>query len=385
MSIYRRASGRYAVLVDLDRPGSGARRRRSIGTFATKKEAERAERAALEERSRGIDLSPDKLTVGDLLTRYVRERAALGRGAKTVERYGDLARLYVAPHLGSVPLAKLRPAHVADLLTVLRERGGAKRPKSETRRGLSPKTVSHVYALLNGAIAWAVRLELVGRNVCQAIETPTVPRREARAFTVEEAQRIVAAADATRWGPFVRFAVATGMRRGELLALRWADVDLERATVVVRASLGQTRAGLAEKSTKGDRVRPLALSPMASEALRRQRVAQVAERLAAGAGYADSGHVFQTEIGGTIAPMSATDHFRKLARTAKVTTTSLHACRHTAGTWLVAAGVDARTAAAVLGHANPSITLAVYSHVVAGAQHAAVALISDRFDSKKPG
>jgi integrase len=211
---------------------------------------------------------------------------------------------------------------------------------------------------------------------------------EARAFTDDEAQRIVAAADATpRWGPFVRLAIATGLRRGELLALKWSDLDLERGIGIVRGSLCQTRAaGVTEKSTKGDRVRPLALSPMAIEALKRQSVSQAKEKLAAGPDYSDSGHVFQREIGGPVTPYTATDFFRRIASRAKVATTSLHACRHTTGTWLIAAGVDYRTASAVLGHANPSVTLGVYSHVVAGAQQKAVDLIGERFDGKrKPG
>jgi integrase len=172
----------------------------------------------------------------------------------------------------------------------------------------------------------------------------------------------------------MRLAIICGARRGELVGLRWGDIDFSAGTVTVACSLSQTRAhGVREKSTKTDRVRTIDdLSPEALEALHRQRAAQNAERLAAGERYRDSGHVFQEPLGGPIAPDKATGAFRRLARRNGVPTTSLHALRHTAGSWLIADGTDPRTAAHVLGHASPSITLAIYSHVMPGKQKAAM-------------
>jgi integrase len=224
--------------------------------------------------------------------------------------------------------------------------------------------------LLNGALGWAVRNELVGRNVAKAIEPPTIPRSTAVALSASEAQVILSAAEATRWGPFMHLAIIVGMRRGELVGLRWSDIDFEAGTVTVACSLSQTRAhGVQEKSTKTDRVRPIDdLSPKTLDALRRQRSAQNAERLAAGERYRDSGHVFQEPLGGPIAPDKATGAFRRLARRNGVATTSLHALRHTAGSWMVGDGADPRTVAHVLGHASPSITMSIYAHVMPGKQ-----------------
>jgi len=372
MSIYRRKSGRYAVLVDVDRGVDGKRKRRALGTFATRKDAERAEREALTARDRGVDIAPDRVTVGQLLDRYLKDRSALGRGAKTVERYESLVKHNLVPHIGSVPLSKLRPAHVSELVATLGKCGGF------GGRALSAKSVKHAYALLKGALAWAVRQELVGRNVAEAVSPPTVGRGVVAAISVDEAKQLFAAADKGRWGPFMRLAIGTGARRGELLALRWSDVDFYKATLCIRASLSETRSGVVEKSTKTDRVRLVALASTALEALRRQRVLQAQDRFSAGAAYVDSGHVFQNQLGGTIRPNRASEVFRELAARAGTSTKRLHALRHTSVSWLIAAGVDVRTVAALAGHSSPTITLSVYSHIVAGAQAKAVTAIDDR-------
>ncbi len=371
MSIYRRNSGRYAVLIDLDPTSLGGRRRRSLGTYATRKEADRAERDALGARDRGIDLAPRTVTIAELLARFLQERRERW-APKTYERCCEMAEQYVTPHLGTRTIAKLRPAHVAEWCAVLRERGGKK------KRPLSSKTVHHAFMLLKGAFAWAVRMQLAAVNPLSAVDSPKVIRREAQAFAAEDIQKLLAAADGTHWQNLIAFALATGARRGEIAALRWDALDLDARTATIRASLSDTKAGTVEKTTKTERPRVVPLSAMAIDALRRQRARQAEDRLAARAPYADSGHIFQGPLGGHVRPYKVTDGFRKLARRAGVTTTSFHALRHTAATWMLVGGVDARTTAGVLGHSTPSTTLGIYAHVIASAQAAAVATIEDR-------
>jgi integrase len=213
-----------------------------------------------------------------------------------------------------------------------------------------------------------------------AVETPRVPRGTAVALSVDEVKRMLIAGDETRWGPFIRLALGCGARRGELLALRWAEVDIDGRALTIRGSLSQTRAGITEKPTKTDRVRLVALADIAIEALRQQAATQARDRDAAEGNFMDSGHVFQGPLGGCIRPYSATDAFRKLARKVGISTTKLHALRHTTGSWLIASGVDPRTAASVLGHSLPMITLSIYSHLVKGVQTAAVAHIDERLN-----
>jgi integrase len=375
MSVYKRKSGRYAVLIDLDPTATGLRRRKSIGTYRTRKEAESAERRALEARDRGIDLSPRTLTVAHLLERFIADRRAKGRALRTVQRYEELAKFSISKLTGSLTLAKLTPAHISAWLILLQQEGSA------SGKPLSAKSVKHAFDLLRAALRWAVRHDLVGRNVCDAIDAPSVPRSSARAIDENEAVRFLAVADETRWGPFFRLALGTGARRGELLALRWTDVcipDVGQPTVAVRRAFVEAKgSGIVEKVTKTDRERLVPLGGLAVEALRRQRKLQAEERLAAGGLFSDTGHVFQAPGGGPVAPFLATEAFRTL-RTQVGLNATLHDLRHSAASWMLAAGVNVASVARILGHSTPTTTLAIYAHAMPSDESHAVATIDER-------
>ncbi len=382
MSIYKRKSGRYAVLIDLEPTALGGRRRKSVGTFRTRKEAESAERKALEARDRGIDLSPKTVTVAELLDRFVVDRRAKGRALRTLMRYEELARLTIAPHIGGVPLAKLAPAHLSAWLATLQERGSAK------GKPLAPKSVWHAFMILRSALRWAVRHDLAWRNVADAIDAPSVPRSQARAIDEDEAARFFQAADATRWGPFFRLALGTGARRGELLALRWEDVilpEVGQAALTVRRAFVEPKGKggrIVEKCTKTDQVRTIPLGGLAIEALRHQWALQTHERREGGQAYVDSGHVFQHELGGPIGPDRATKAFARTRTRSKVNAT-LHDLRHTAASWMLASGVDVASVARILGHSTPSTTLGIYAHVLPASESLAIATIDTRLRRAK--
>lgn len=372
MSVYKRGSS-WAAQIDLDRI-DGKRRRRYLGGFNTKKEAEAALRKAEYERDSGIDIHPKKVTVGELVQRYIDDRRANGRGAKTLERYDDLLRLQIKPHMGATAVAKLRPAHISALLASLRKNGG----KGGSQ--LAPKSIKHVYGLLRAALRWGVQMQLLVRNPADAVTPPHVPKSRARALTQDEVSRLIQVANSTPWAHFFTLALTTGARRGELAALKWSDVDLDDATVTIHSSLSQTRNGVTVKSTKTEHVRIVPLSRLGIRSLRAQRAAQAQEKLRAGAAYDDSGFVFANPLGGHLIPVSISNAFNRIARDAKISTTRLHDLRHTTATWLITEGVDIRTVGAVLGHTAASTTLNTYSHAVANAQAAAVAKIDERLE-----
>jgi integrase len=181
----------------------------------------------------------------------------------------------------------------------------------------------------------------------------------------------------------MRLALACGARRGELLALRWTDVDFDAATIAIRASISQTRAGFFEKPTKTDHIRTVALSSHGVEALRRQRSAQAQERLASGGSstLAMSFNVPWAALSDRVAQVKRS----AVARKAGISTERLHALRHTAASWLIASGVDVHTNASVLGHSSGNVTLGIYSHLAAGMQQSAVANIDARLDTGTAG
>lgn len=375
MSVYRRKSGRYAVLIDLEPSATGLRRRKSISTYRTRKEAEHAERQALEARDRGIDLSPRTVTLQDLLERYVQRCRTKALATKTVERYEELSRCHLLPVIGGLTLARLKPTHIVTVYAKTAE------------KGLSPKSVRHVHGLLHAALDWAVEQNLCFRNVADVAkrDLPNAQRSPAKALTEDEARRLLDAAVGTPWDAFFTLAFCTGARRAELAALRWANVDLERGTVTISESVVRTKTGLEFKGTKTGCVRVVPLNGLAIAALRSHRAKQNAKRLRQGDEYEVSGLVFADQLGRPWNPGSISNAFDRLAREAKLSTTRLHDVRHSAATWLLQSGIDVRTVAAILGHSSPVTTLNTYAHVMPGAEAKAVEAIAERLARVKSG
>lgn len=391
MSVYKVKRGntvRWRVVIPKE---AGSLKRTSVGMYPTKRDAEKAEASALTDRERGIDLVPGRVAVGEIVDRFVTDARARGAGAKTLQEYEGIVDRAIRPHLGSIPIGKLRPARIAAWHATLLEKGGARLTKVDgkpalrdgkrivefTGKPLSSRSVRHADALLRGALAWAVRMQLVALNAATAVKAPTARRSDVRALTGDEVQRVLSIAQAGRWGPFVAILLATAGRRGEILALNWSDVDLERGAVTISASMSQTKGGVSRKSTKTDRVRVVPLAPFAVAALQRRRDAQLAELTALAGGdelkarrrQKDTA-VFTDEAGQRYRPMQANDAYRTIAAKAEVPT-GLHTLRHTAITLLLVAGTDVRTAAGIAGHANPTITLSVYGHLVESAARSA--------------
>ncbi|MGA8098713.1 MAG: site-specific integrase [Candidatus Cybelea sp.] len=296
--------------------------------------------------------------------------------------------MHVAPTLGGLPVASLKPAHLAELSTGLRtERVRYRRkPKSveaaeeNFRMGppLGPNTVLRVHRFLHRLLGWAERMNLVVRNAARSVDAPKASPSPARALTAEQVAVLLSAADGARFYPFFAVAIATGMRRGEIGALTWDDVDLDNETVVVRQAVGQDRSGHSfVKSTKTGRERVVPLNGLAISALKTQRASQAAEKLLKRKEYEDHGLVFADDLGRLLDLDAISKTFAALARGLGIKRKgiSLHSCRHFGATQALAAGSDVRTVAALLGHASASTTLNVYGHVIAGAQERAVAQI----------
>ncbi len=297
MSTYKRESGRYAVLVDLEPTALGGRRRKSIGTFRTRKEAEAAERKALEARDRGCDLNPQTVTVRELLEKYAERCRTKALATKTLERYEELAKCHLLPVIGGLSLARLKPTHVANVYAKAAE------------KGLSPKSVRHVHSLIHAALEWAVEQNLCFRNVADVAkrDLPKAQRSPAKALTEEEARRLLDAAVGTPWHAFFTLAFCTGARRAELAALRWSNVDFERSTVTISESVVRTRNGLEFKGTKTGCVRVVPLNGLAIAALRSHRAAQNSKRLFKGESMKSAASSLRTSLAARGTPvLSAT-------------------------------------------------------------------------------
>jgi integrase len=369
VSIYKRKSGKYTVVLA---QSEGSTKRRSLGTFNTKKEAEEAERRALIRRNDGIDLAPQTTTLADVYNAFMDEAEGDGLSGTTLRNYRETFRR--CETIASVPIVKLRPTHIARLRAALLNSGwsGGNGP-------LSPRSVRNTVSFVVTLLAWAVDNELVARNVAAVTRLrrdrrkgPSVEKKPTRHYERDEALRLISAAANTRHAPMIVFAFETGLRRGELAGLRWDDVNFERRIATIRSAVAQVPGNIWLKSTKTKLVADLPLSEHAVEALRTQRVQQAKDKLRAGELYDDQGFVFAPEQGGMPTPSAISSAVAKIAKRAKLPLRTVHGMRHSVGSWLLNAGVDIETTRAILRHSSASTTLNVYAHELRGAKAAAV-------------
>jgi integrase len=359
--IRKRGRSSWTVIVDLGNdPTTGKRRQLWRSVKGPKREAEALLVQLLHERDTGVERPIGKLTVAEYLERWMRDYVEPSLAPKTVATYRDVIRVHLAPALGSLDLVGLRPAHIQALYTAMRER-------------LSARSVLRYHQVLHAALRQAVRWQLLIRNPADAVEPPRPPRRELRATTADQARAVMAAADATPYGSFVRLAFVTGARRGELLGLRWQDVDLEGAALHIQQT-AQRIAGqgivFRQPKTRLSR-RSIALSVDAVALLRSHRAKQAAAKLLAGSAYQDYGLVFATGLGTPIEPGNLRRSWLGIIKAAGVSGLRIHDMRHASASFMLRAGVHPKVVSERLGHASVNITLDTYSHILPGLQAAA--------------
>jgi integrase len=243
---------------------------------------------------------------------------------------------------------------------------------------LAPATVRVMHFVLHRALSQAVRWERVGRKVADGdrVDIPRLPRQEAASLSAEQVRQALDAAHGDRVEALFVLALMAGLRRGELLALRWDAVDLDRGVVDVRYTMQPVSGGavLAEPESRTSR-RRVPIGDVAVAALRRRRSAQGAERLRAGGDWHDDGFVVTTEVGKPIPPMTVTRGWAAPLARAGLPAMPFHASRHSAANLMVEAGLSPKVAAERLGHATAALTLDRYSHLTDALRHEAARAI----------
>ncbi len=344
-------------------PITGKRRQRSK-TFNTKREAENERAKWLVEIERGTAIEGSKMTVGEYLDHWLATIARHSVRETSYQAYETTICVHVKPALGSIALQRLTPAQVQEFYA------------NALTAGRSAVVVHKCHLRLSQALRQAVRWQMVSRNVCDAVDPPRVTHKQAATWTAEEVKKFLVFAEKDGYHPYWLLAVATGMRRGELLGLRWQDIDIARSRVHVRQSVtvGNKGAPIFQepKTPKARRVIPIPVEVAA--ALQAHRVRQNAIRLACDA-WRDHDLVFTVADGGPINPGNLLRNLRALAKKAEIPPLNIHALRHTHATLLLQQGQNAKVIQERLGHANISMTLSTYAHVLPDMQeHASDAI-----------
>jgi integrase len=327
-SVFQRADGSWEARISLGW-ANGKRVRRSfygntmaeVNAFLLKARADHAS---------GLPVKPEAQTVSQFLARWLRDAAAPSVRALTLEQYEQHVRLYLVPAFGQRPLQKLYPP---DVQRFIAERIAA---------GLSPRTVRISLFVLSRALAQAVKWNLIARNPIDAVDLPKADRPPVKTFSEQQARALVATVKGDAAEPAYLLALLCGLRRGELLALKWEDLDLGAATLAVHRALERigTRLEFVEpKSPSGRRILPV--SQPVLKALKAHRARQSATRLALGPAYEDHGLIFPNGIGRPLEPRAFNRQFKSaLARAGLPSRLRLHDCRHFAATAMIADGAD---------------------------------------------
>lgn len=370
ISVYSRGKGRWQLDIEAPPdPATGRRRRIYKLVRGTKAEAEAEAARIAAELERGTFVEPTRMSTADYLRQWLEASARrLAPSTLAVARY--IVERHLISGLGEIPLQQLRPMHIERLAAEL------------DSAGYAPSYREKVLKLLRQALRQAVRWQVLATNPAEAIRLPGSRGRTIRALTREEARELL---DAARERPLlyrvVFFALHTGMRRGEIAALMWDDVDWDRRMVRVQRALqyipGQGLV-FTEPKTASSR-RAIALGRTVMEMLAEHRRDQEECRRRLGPGYRDHGLVFAQEDGRPWSPDAMDRAFQRLCRQVGLEGVRFHDLRHTHATWLLEAGVHPKVVQERLGHSSITMTMDLYSHVLPTLQHEAARRLDDLF------
>jgi integrase len=359
-SVRQKGPDRWQVRVSLGRdPDTGKYRYVQRDVRGGKREAQRFAAKLVTEVEQGEHRQTEQLTVEALLNRWMTHIEALGRSPSTLTRYRSAIEFNIKPRLGSTRLNKLTPVQIDAYYASL------------TKAGLNPLTVRKSHAILSASCNQAVKWGLLDRNPVLRSTPPGARQREIVPPTVDEVRRLLEACEQTNpeLASLIYLAVTTGCRRGELCALRWSDIDLEHAHVVVSRSISDAGGIVAVKDTKTHQARRLALDPSTVEVLRRQRALVEARATEARIALDRDAYVWSQDLAAKVPhrPDRITGVFRTLTHKLDMPHVTFHTLRHFSATALAGQGIGVRTIAGRLGHANPSITLRTYAHFLEAA------------------
>jgi integrase len=293
--------------------------------------------------------------------------------ARTVESYQQQLHRHIIPALGEIPLAQLQPHHLERYYAHALLRG-----RADGKGGLSPRTVRYQHGLIFEALRHGVKQGVLMRNVAEAVEPPRQSRAKKMAILApEQVGKFLEAAQGTPYYVLFYTAIYTGMRRGELLGLRWCDVDLDLASLSVVQTMYKSRGSVVLKEPKSAHSRRLiALSPSLALLLREHRAEQERQRVQLGKPLSGGDYVFAYPDGRPLDPSTMSHTFVKVIAGAGIPHIRFHDLRHTHATLMLKAGIHPKVVSERLGHGDIRMTIDTYSHVLPGLQEAA----AQRFD-----
>jgi integrase len=361
-TITRRKDGRWEARISLSRDATGKLKRVTLYGKTRQEVADKLAKA-LHDKQQGTVVAPQKLTLSAWLATWLQHYKRPRIRSNTLDQYEMIVKRHLIPSFGHIALRDLRPDHVQHYY------------HEKAQQGLEASTIKSHHVVLSNALTQAEKNQLVPRNVCRLTELPRQPRKERRTLTVNQVMKqLLSVLQGDRLHAAFIALFMTGLRRGELLGLRWQDVDLDAGIVQVRQILvriynrdavgegRKTRLVFQAPKTEKSR-RSIPIPALCLAALKRHKAQQAEEKLLLGPGYQDHGLVFAQAHGGPIDPRSMDRYFTQALQRAGLPTIRLHDARHTYATLMLKQGIPLKGVQTLLGHSSISVTADIYTHV----------------------
>ena len=360
-SVFQRKDGRWCGMLSLGWD-NGKRKRKSYFA-ATAAEVRDQLLKARSDHAHGLPIAIERQTVAQYLDHWLEHTLKAKAKPRSYESFSTIVRLHIKPSIGRIQLHKFAPQHIQKLLD------------EKSKSGLSPQTVTNIRTVLRSGLSQAMKWNLVSRNSAALVNAPRIPHKRIEPLDPEHARMLLEAAKGGRYEAIYIVALTLGMRRGEVLGLRWSDIDFDGRAIRVNRSMQRLSTGSSDKGkrselqatetkTDGSR-RTIALPDSVVRALRWHRARQAQDRLAAGMSWKDQDLVFTNRIGRPIEPMLLHRDYKALLKRAGLPESlRFHDLRHSAASLLLAQGVHPRAIMELLGHSSITVTMNVYGHVM---------------------
>ena len=383
-TIRQRKDGLYEVRIT-SKPDPATGKKKRISRYAKTREQALKMRSELQLQYGGNAAVPASLTLGEWLPHWLELYARPSVRHSTYVSYEGYVRKHLVPALGAVPLDKLIPADLQRFYL---------RKLQEDR--LAPKTISNLHACLHRALQQAVKEQMIPSNPCDAVDLPRKETVEISVLTREQQAKLMQESCRYRYGVFIRLALSTGMRIGEIVGLRWDDIDFTNRILFVRSTLNRlptvdgenkTQLFVGSPKTKNGR-RSIPLFDAIISDLQDWRKTQEADAQLAQSAYENTGYVVTNEFGKPIEPRTFRDHYVRILKAAGLPHFTFHALRHTFATRAIEQGMDVKALSKILGHASVGFTLDTYAHLLDDHKRESMMLMQELYPqpaTQKPG
>lgn len=349
--ITKRGSG-YSIVIDIGNdPQTGKRQQKRFSGYKTKKEAQSSLATIIHELEQGLFVLPTSTTLKEFFG-YWLEQSKIKLSPTTVYSYEVIINNHIIPIMGNIKLTDLKPIIINEYY-------------NNKLESLSGRTVLHHHRMLRKALQDAVNWQIIRDNPCDSVEPPKAKKYRPDVYDKEDIKKLIIAISGHELEAHISLALFLGLRRGELLALKWSDINYEHSTITIQRNLVIANSKLLLKEPKTeDSTRTIVLTPEILEILRKHKINQKEQKLKFGKYYTDSNFIFTKENGENINPGSFSHTFADFLKKNNLRHIRLHDLRHTNATLMLMSNVPAKIASARLGHSNISTTLDIYSHVL---------------------